>query len=191
MWYIYKQHELIIPKEFQDWLIAAYDWTNNWTTVVDISWNWNHWTSNWGVILSRKNNAWMMSFDWTDDYINIKSNELNNLIWDMTFINFIKFNSYNNNITFLWKFDWTTQPFNYLYDSVNKKLWYYSSDWQWAVYSNVIDLQIWKNYLLSYIREWTNIKFYVNWNQYWINTISNPQTTNNADVTIWQTNNSN
>lgn len=71
MWYIYRQPEFYIPKEFQDWLVWAWTGKHNWTTVIDISWNWNHWTANWGVVLSRKNNAWMMSFDGVDDYVDV------------------------------------------------------------------------------------------------------------------------
>ena len=80
MWYIYPQPNFIIPQEFQDWLVWAWNGTHNWTNVIDISGNWNNGAANWWVVLWRKNNAWYWNssntnvYNWLIDYHGISCN---------------------------------------------------------------------------------------------------------------------
>lgn len=64
--YIYPYKKWPIP---QDWLQLHLDWTNDWTTWYDQSWNWNHWTQSWWVGEGRINQSKYMSFDGSDDEI--------------------------------------------------------------------------------------------------------------------------
>ncbi len=173
------------------WLISSWDFDGD---ANDNSWNWND-----GVTYNiTSTNPWLgwnnnvFDFNGTSSYVTIPDYSAIDITGDMSVSFWVKFDTLNNNITFLGKYDGIKQPFNYLYNSITWRMWYYSTAWQSVVYSDIqSNLNTWEWYHLSYVRQWSNLSFYVNWVQNWSTTVLSVQQTNNANVTIGQTFNQN
>ncbi len=128
--YIYKHPNFFIPKEFQDWLIAAYNWKHNWNKVIDISWNWNHGTANGGVVMGRRNNTHYMKFDGNDDYVQIG----NIPTYEQFSIYIIAKTNFNNQHRSLFCHQlssnlWADVINFYFYDDNTLNFWYRDPDW--------------------------------------------------------------
>jgi len=137
MWYIYKHPNFIIPKEFQDWLVWAWDWQHNWTTVTDISWNWNNWTQA-NVVFSRKNNAHQMSFNGSSSKIWISWHPLN--IINLTVSTWVYINSTSWIYQIMWEQNYGGTPYraNRITISYWKFTYGYTDNWNTAVQSSRI-----------------------------------------------------
>jgi len=196
--YIYKQPSFYIPKEFQDWLVAAYNGKHNWDTVIDISWNWNNWTQNWWVVFSRKNNAHQMSFDGSDDYIACNQYDIST---DRTFIFFwtMTWDTSNNHI-WMWC---NTAPYEMLEVRDGKyQIQYDLNDWNWTHYidtwvttankmvmywltynSNLKEYLVYLDWYLAWT--WTNVSYSSTNKNLWVWNGINDDWTTNSEYWEW------
>jgi len=189
MWYIYKHPNFVIPKEFQDWLVWAWNWQHNWDTVIDISWKWNNWTQNWWVTFIRKNNTNQMLLDWSDDYVDK---------W-----NFWSWN-WNFSIVTLFYNKWWTNKF--VLDNRNDNeywQWYYyqfdsnsettlNVKYQdWSSSENWISIDLWDsilntNVFLSFThKEWWNDYLYKNWVSIKSVSATTRESSDSTTLSIW------
>jgi len=179
--YIYKQPEFVIPKEFQDWLVAAYNWKHNWTTIIDISWNWNHWTANGGVTLSRKNNTWMMTFDWSDDYVTSIDYDISQPRTILQFVNYKwTWDSWTNYVSF-WTNYWN-------YDMIEVRDWvfkyqYNPNSWGASYIDSWITINAWKVYMFWFSYNWSVWTLY--FNTYSVGSATINFWTENKTYAIW------
>ena len=174
MVYIYDLPEFKIPKEFQDWLVWAWNWqqASDWS-VVDLSGNWHNWTPNWWVILWRKNNAHFMQFDGSNGtYINLNTY----IDWNVyTIWWYYKINSSDNYWVLLSqgtttnstnKFNMETNWWNKISFVVHNTDWNGDSvdvDWPW---------NDWKWHFIIWTFDWSTVKLYVDWSLVWTTVFS-------------------
>ncbi len=166
--YIYKHPNFFIPKEFQDWLIAAYNWKHNWNKVIDISWKWNHWTTNGGLVIGRRNNTHYMKFDGSDDKITINTSF--GISWEYTLFTFIKANSlkssWDNFIVSIWEYMNTDETLHFWFRNTKIYLWYWNDDFNT---NTTIDIN--KTYCLIAKGDVTKQReVLINWKSIWTNT---------------------
>ena len=170
--YIYDLPEFKIPKEFQDWLVWAWNWqqASDWS-VVDLSGNWHNWTPNWWVVFSRKNNTHFMQFDGSDDHVSFPT-------WivdlDNTFSIFSIFSSndvtkYQGVVMFEWERDTWLRV-----DSSHITAQFYNGGTDAYLYSPTIENN--KIYTATYVRDKSKwMKLYV-----WTNLVDSNTATWNA-----------
>jgi len=202
MVYIYDLPEFKIPKEFQDWLVWAWNWqqASDWS-VVDLSGNWHNWTPNWWVILWRKNNAHFMQFDGNNDTLHSVISSDFVITWDIWLIWVFKiFNNSSSDddqmmILSLWK-EWenidTNIVFECNYDYVNNKklrlfheYWSWNDQWNYNIWP---ELEVWKTYFVGVSRD-TNKKeyyYFINWYTWTVSYDYNPESgVSEYQAAIW------
>jgi len=184
--YIYKHPNFVIPKEFQDWLVWAWDWQHNWTTVTDISWNWNNWTQT-DVVFSRKNNAHQMSFNGSSSKVNFPN--LNWFNWNPTY-SFVSFFWWVTDSSSIWWFInvwwyWTNSQSNAFRLSWN---WWLQNYW-WYNDLNTSNINVcdWKWHLVIAQFDWNERSIWVDWTKYGSDNPTWHNVTQDWENTIWKT----
>lgn len=165
--YIYDTPKYSLPN-LQDWLVLDIDWTHNWDTYYDQSWNWNHWTQSWGVGWGKIWQHKYMSFDGSDDYIdtidfdisNIHSYSANFYIADWTDLSDWK------NYVIIWCNDAPREMLE-VRDWRLQYQYRVNSNWDNLYIDSWIELETWKYYNASIVYNWDKTDLYFNWIFVW------------------------
>jgi len=172
--YIYKHPNFFIPKEFQDWLIAAYNWKHNWNKVIDISWNKYHATIKWWFNNWRKDNYYYWYFSWTGNWLLVENTDDRlRIIWDFTWIAIVKAETQVDNdlwciFNCVWQWESLTTNVCYLLEwTKDNSLLYWHEYWSWSdqMYTTSFTLDVWKTYFITLVRDISKKKYYIyiNW----------------------------
>jgi len=158
-WSCLKKEDLIL-KDYDDTLVWYWDMqTLSWTTLKDLSWNWNNWTWSWWIILWWTwGKLWNWTyFDGTNDFIDLWNNEVLNVE--------------NISISIITRLDraWTDFPRNE-YFLTKWEAWFYTGSYlTWSYYLKVNNSNIlWpsKDFLWFWYSSLDNEGYIVVW---WIN----------------------
>lgn len=148
------------------------DWTNNWTTWYDQSWNWNNWTQVGGVISWRIWQSKYSEFDWVNDYIDV----WDIYSWSWSYVIKTRFRpdvsatSIDYDIIFRYSD-------NLWYDTTRAYYWWYANNritWKWLSWNladanNTLNIDytfvIWKTYDIAFVLNDIDktAKCFINW----------------------------
>lgn len=141
------------------------DWTTDWTTFYDKSWNWNHGTQSGWVSTGRIGQHKYMSFDWSDDYIN-SNYIIPNWTTAWLYLVFDFKTSYTWVQSLIWNY-WRTSNANHFETVFN--VWLVLNFWldDWTSYSwTAIDISRyldWKIHRIYFHRDRSRRKVYIDW----------------------------
>ncbi len=151
-WAFSKYTPLSLPKP-----VLHIDWTHNLNTYYDQSWNWNHWTQSWWVIVSNLGLNKVMRTTSNTSSINLWTNSI---IW-----------AWDKTISWLvYQVNWQWSVFCYDWDPNYKNIIFWlSNNWD-----NIINVGIWNWWTTqhlnivrakkTYLNQWTHIAFTLQWN---------------------------
>lgn len=146
----------------REWLVLDLDW--NWN---DKSWNWNNGTLINSPTKIRQGKAKWLSYNWSNQRVDIPHNALFNFTNAFTISFDIKKNIIVTWKWILWKWgyqpnSWATNQFLFETDS-SWRIMFYVNTWSNSVLATNKTLVIDKIYRVTAKYDWSNMKIFINW----------------------------